>query len=141
MRVVVAGLMAVMTLLVGCDSATPSFGQPSDLVGSWKLIDLRGFDGAAHTAPDGALTLRFSGGWVANGCGSTPGNVGIGTLHVFEHEWRSRLVGRCPDISDQQSHFVFGKVLTGITSWKIRNDELTLSRNGAAAVFQNVGAG
>ena len=72
MRVVVAGLMAVMTLLVGCDSATPSFGQPSDLVGSWKLIDLQGFDGAAHTAPDGALTLRFSGGWVANGCGSTP---------------------------------------------------------------------
>jgi hypothetical protein len=132
-----------LALLVGCTGSSGTGPDPSELIGSWKLIDLQGFNGTAHTAPDAAFTLRFyPSGWVAAPCGSgsasTRVDVSAGTMQV-DPGWRSRSVGGCPELAPRLTAFLVGKVLTGTTAWKIHNDTLTLSHNGAAALFQHVG--
>lgn len=113
--------------------------QPIALYGSWKLIDLQGFDGAAHTAPDGELTLRFTPGWIGNCFASTRVNVGAGTLQFpADENWVSRLPTGCPELGRPQNQFIYAQVLAGTTRWTIRGDQLTLSRDGAAALFQRV---
>lgn len=139
--VVAAVAVTVFGLVRTEGGRSPASGsqRPSDLFGSWKLIDLRGFDGAAHTAPDAELTLRFSPGWVANCFASTRIKPGAGTVQFPpEQNWVSRLPTGCPKLGAQQSQFLYGQVLTGTTSWTIRDDQLTLSRDGAAAIFQRV---
>jgi hypothetical protein len=140
MRTVVAAALCI-ALLVGCTNGSASGPDTSDLVGSWKLIDLQGFDGAAHTTPDAAFSLSFSLTGVSigrAGCLSTDVDTGVGTVK-FGQNWRSRLLTGCPQLGKQQGKFLFEEILNGTTSWAIRHDELTLSKSGTAAAFQRVG--
>lgn len=135
----VAAIVVALTHTGGGRSPASGSQQPVDLYGSWKLIDLQGFAGAAHTVPDGDLTLRVAPGWVGNCFASTRVDVGAGTLQFPpEQNWVSRLPTGCPKLGAQQSQFIYGQVLSGTTRWTINDDQLTLSRDGAAALFQRV---
>lgn len=113
--------------------------QPADLLGSWQLTDLEGFDGAAHTAPDVGLTFRFyPDGGVADGCDASQVVVTVGSLR-FVQGWVGGTIMNCPDLGLQQSRFLYGQVLTGTANWQIRDDQLTVHNGRAAAVFQRIG--
>lgn len=127
-----------LVLLGACTGTSGNGPKPSDLVGSWKLIDLQGFNGTAHTRPDADVTLRFSTTGVANCFASTSINVDAGILHVGG-DWVSRLPTGCPKLDAQQGRFLYRQILTGTTGWDIRDDRLTLSKSGVAAAFERVG--
>jgi hypothetical protein len=131
-----------LALLVGCTGSSGTGPGPSDVFGSWKLIDLQGFNGKAHTTPDAAFTLSFSPtdiGVGRPGCLSTNLNVGVGILHIGKN-WRGRLLTGCPQLGEQQGRFLFKEVLSGTTRWEIHDGQLTLNHDNAAAVFQHAGA-
>jgi heat shock protein HslJ len=141
---VAAVAVIVLALAHTGGGRSPAIGsqQPSDLFGSWKLIDLQGFDGTAHTEPDAAFALSFSPtGFIGigrAGCLSTHVNVRAGTVEIGH--WSSRLLAGCPHLGERQGHFLFDQILSGTTTWEIRDDQLTLSKDGAAAVFQRSNA-
>ena len=112
--------------------------RPSDLAGFWILTDLQGLDGAAHTAPDSALTFSFDpSGQIGVGCSAARVTVGEGTLH-FVHDWVTSTQAPCPQLGLQQSRFLFGQVLNGAAIWEIRDGSLAVHRGGDGAVFQRV---
>jgi hypothetical protein len=148
----VAGLVVVavaVTLLVlrsaGSDrprsgATPPATQQPSDLIGSWRLTDLQGLNGAAHTRPFAAQTFRFSTHrLVTQGCLSAKITIGAGTLRFVQDFTTSSPVGcPVPRLPHGAEPYLFNQILTRTATWHISDGKLRVERDGAAAVFQRV---
>jgi hypothetical protein len=115
--------------------------QPADLVGSWVLTDLQGFDGVPHTAPNAALTFRFyPDGTMSQGCGTARVTVGVGTI-VFDEDWVTTVPTGCPHLGVRQTRFLFGQVLTDAARWEIHSGQLRVDQDKVAAAFQRIAGG
>jgi heat shock protein HslJ len=121
-------------------TGSPPPQRPAAIIDTWRLTDLQGLAGAAHTQPQRQLTFHIrADGTIVEGCAAARVTITAGHL-IFRQPFITATPTNCPNLGVTQSNFLFGTVLTGTAAWRVIDNRLTITNGNAGATFVRTSA-